>query len=156
ERGARYREPPATDPRRRARPRHRRGNRRRAARRLRRAPRPAEPVKAAPEGLRFTTTGEDADTTLAAALRRRLGPGTSWNDVRELVRSGKVTIDAARELDPARRLQSGLEVALDPRARRAEKPGGPPPVHIVFEDTDVVVIDKPSGISSVPYEKRET
>jgi 23S rRNA pseudouridine1911/1915/1917 synthase len=42
---------------------------------------------------------------------------------------------------------------MDPAARRVQPP---PAIRIVFEDNDVVVVDKPSGISSVPYEKRET
>ena len=40
------------------------------------------------------------------------------------------------------------------RARRPAPKG--PAVRIVYDDRHVVVIDKPVGVSSVPYEKRET
>jgi 23S rRNA pseudouridine1911/1915/1917 synthase len=77
----------------------------------------------------------------------------SWETVRRWVRAGKVTLNGARETDPVRRLKTGDAVAMDPTARRVQPP---PAIRIVFEDSDVVVVDKPSGVSSVPYEERET
>ncbi|HMF27521.1 MAG TPA: pseudouridine synthase, partial [Candidatus Cybelea sp.] len=84
-------------------------------------------------------------------MRRRAE--ASWETVRRWVRAGKVTIASVRETDPTRRLNKGDAVAVDPTARRVQPP---PAIRIVFEDSDVVVVDKPSGVSSVPYEERET
>jgi 23S rRNA pseudouridine1911/1915/1917 synthase len=101
--------------------------------------------------LSFTADPIDNETTLAAALRRRAGE--SWETVRRWVRAGKVTVGGAREIDPTRRLRAGDAVELDPTARRVQPP---PAIRIVFEDSDLLVVDKPAGVSSVPYEERET
>jgi len=93
--------------------------------------------------------------TLAAALRAHL-PGMSWQRARELVASGKVTVAGQVELDPARRLESGARVAWDmarpDQRRRATLPG----FRMVYEDGHLVVIEKPAGISTVPFERKES
>ena len=93
--------------------------------------------------------------TLAAALRLCLA-GQSWRQVRDLVASGKVTVDGQRVVEPAARLGGGERIAWDmgkpdPR-RRLSTPG----FRIVFEDGHLVVIEKPEGVSTVPYERKET
>src|SRR5262245_15915683 len=92
--------------------------------------------------------------TLAAALRTAI-PGRSWNNLRALCASGKVMIDGEREVDPARRLRGGENVSWNlnaPDPRRKEKPAG---FDIVHEDPHLVVIEKPEGILTVPYEGKE-
>ena len=84
-------------------------------------------------------------------MRRRAE--ASWETVRRWIRAGKVTIGGARETDPVRRLHTGDAIEVDPTARKVAPP---PAIRIVYEDGDVVVVDKPSGVSSVPYEERET
>ena len=101
----------------------------------------------------FTLEAADEGTTLAAALRRRLG-GKSWGDVRALCTSGKVTLDRERALDPAARVRAGQQLELRPNAPKPHTvPAG---FRIVLEDAHLVVIEKPSGISSVPYDRKET
>jgi len=95
----------------------------------------------------------EAGETLAAALRRRL-PGKSWNDVRRLCRTGKVRVDRELALDPAARLTAGQTIALAMNAPRPQ--AAPADFRVVFEDGHLVVIEKPSGVSSVPYERKET
>ena len=95
----------------------------------------------------------DAGGTLAAALRRRL-PDKSWSEVRALCTSGKISLDGERVLDPALRVRAGQEMALRANAPRPDT--APPGFRIVFDDAHVVVIEKPSGISSVPYERKES
>jgi 23S rRNA pseudouridine1911/1915/1917 synthase len=68
-----------------------------------------------------------------------------------LCERGKVAVDGEIVLDPARRVGRGAHIEVDER-RVAPRP---PTVPIVFEDPHLVVIDKPAGMSSVPYEKRE-
>jgi 23S rRNA pseudouridine1911/1915/1917 synthase len=94
-----------------------------------------------------------AGVTVAAALRAQL-PGKSWSDVRRLCERGKVTVAGTIELDPARRLAGGEAIEL--RAT-APTPGPPAPegFQIVFEDGHLVIIEKPQGVSSVPYERKE-
>jgi len=93
--------------------------------------------------------------TLAAALRERM-PDKSWRQVRELCSSGKVTVNGERVIEPAHRLTGDESIALnmgkpDPR-RRVERPG----FRIVFEDGHLIVIEKPEGVSTVPYERKES
>jgi len=95
----------------------------------------------------------DEGATVAAALRRQLH-GESWARVRKLCTTGKVFIDDERALDPARRLRAGQRVSLDRAAPRPDPtPAG---FRLVFEDAHLIVVDKPSGISSVPYDRKET
>ncbi|HEY6474992.1 MAG TPA: RluA family pseudouridine synthase, partial [Polyangia bacterium] len=101
----------------------------------------------------FTLDAADAGTTLAAALRRRFA-GKSWSDVRALCTTGKVSLDGERALDPAARVNAGQRIELRPNAPKPHTiPAG---FRIAFEDAHLVVIEKPSGITSVPYERKET
>ena len=95
----------------------------------------------------------DEGATVAAALRRQL-QGQSWAQVRKLCTTGKVFVDDERALDPARRVRAGQRVSLDRAAPRPDPtPAG---FRVVFEDAHLIVVDKPSGISSVPYDRKET
>jgi 23S rRNA pseudouridine1911/1915/1917 synthase len=101
----------------------------------------------------FVIGAADEGATVAAALRRQLS-GHSWEQVRRLCASGKVFVDDERALDPALRLRAGQRVSLNRTAPRPDPT--PPGFRMVFEDAHIVVIDKPSGISSVPYDRKET
>jgi 23S rRNA pseudouridine1911/1915/1917 synthase len=93
--------------------------------------------------------------TLAAALRERM-PERSWQKVREMCASGKVTVDGRTVTSPAHRLAGGEQIAWNmgrPDPRRRALPSG---FRIVYEDGHLVVIEKPEGISTVPYERKET
>jgi 23S rRNA pseudouridine1911/1915/1917 synthase len=92
--------------------------------------------------------------TLAAALRQHLPRGKSWNEVRRLCASGKVRVDGQLVLDAATRLRAGQELSVDMNAPRphAARPG----FRVAFEDAHLIVIEKPEGISSVPYERKES
>lgn len=103
----------------------------------------------------FAVAQEEANQTIAAVLRGRLP--ISWSAARQICVSGKVFVDGALRLDPSARVVRGAVVCLRPTA--------PAPVPerlkeaaaaIVYEDSQLVIVDKPSGISSVPYERSET
>ena len=91
----------------------------------------------------------DRAPTLAAALRAQTE--MTWGKAQTLCERGKVSVDGVVELDHAARVKPGATIAVDER-RPAPKPETVP---ILFEDAHIVVIDKPAGISSVPFEKRD-
>src|SRR5262245_55853628 len=100
---------------------------------------------------RWRVLADEDGMTLAALVRQRLGGDTPWSRARGLCTRGKISVNGVAALDPAVRVARGQEVALDEHAK-APKPESA--ATIVFEDAHVVVIDKPAGVSSVPYEKR--
>jgi 23S rRNA pseudouridine1911/1915/1917 synthase len=101
----------------------------------------------------FMTQTEDVGGTVAAALRRRL-TGKSWTEVKRLCSTGKVRLDGEVILDPALRVQAGQRLEL---CLTAPKPATTPlGFRIALEDAHIVVVEKPSGISSVPYDRKET
>jgi 23S rRNA pseudouridine1911/1915/1917 synthase len=77
----------------------------------------------------------------------------SWNRARDLVRRGKVTVDGRVVTAETTRVRAGAAVAMDLAARdpRAAKVSleARAMVHV---DAHVVVVDKPSGISTVPFD----
>ena len=90
---------------------------------------------------------------MAAELRGRL-TGQSWSAVRRLCETGKVRVDGGLVLDPATRVPPGADVTIDMAAPRPrEEVAG---FRVVFEDAHLIVIEKPAGITSVPYERKET
>ena len=92
--------------------------------------------------------------TVAAALRAHW-PGQSWSDLRALCSSGKIDVNGERELDPARRLAGGETVAWNFTAPDPRRMATRPEFGIVYEDGHLIVIEKPEGVSSVPYERKE-
>jgi 23S rRNA pseudouridine1911/1915/1917 synthase len=95
-----------------------------------------------------------ANCTVAAALRAHL-PGQSWSDLRSLCLSGKISVQGERELNPARRLTGGETVAWSLTAPDPRRTATRPEFSIVYEDGHLIVIEKPEGVSSVPYERKE-
>lgn len=89
---------------------------------------------------------------LDAILRARLGG--SWGAVRTLVERGKVSVDGARVTETAQRLRPGAKIEVRPRARRVE-PSLLDDANVVFHDPHVVVVRKPAGVSTIPYEPGE-
>ena len=107
-------------------------------------------------GLTWRINEDEDGLTLAAVVRKRLrgegGADVPWSRARELCARGKVSLDGAPALDPAARVARGQEAAIDEHAKRPQSASA---AAIVFEDAHVVVIDKPAGISSVPFTERE-
>ncbi len=99
-------------------------------------------------GFTVTTTR----TALGRALREA-HPGASWNDVKRLLRSGKVWVDEQPACDPGMQLEPGAQVVVRMSGRPASRERAL--VEIVFIDSQLVVVNKPSGISTVPYDKDE-
>ena len=90
--------------------------------------------------------------TLAAFVKARTG--VAWTLAKRHVATGKVLVDAEVVTKIDHRLVVGQRVELrlnSPRPVDPRREGV-----LVFDDTHIVVIDKPAGVSSVPYEDRET
>ncbi len=95
------------------------------------------------------TVGASEGLPLAAFLREQLA-GESWSAIKALIATGKVSVDGEAERDPARRLLAGETVSLRMASPR-ERPRGA--VRILFEDAHLVIIDKPAGVMSVPFQQ---
>jgi 23S rRNA pseudouridine1911/1915/1917 synthase len=90
-------------------------------------------------------------TALDGAVR--VGFGLSWGRARDLVRRGKVAIDGKTVTDPVRYVRTGNVVTIDLAARNTRTIASDlPEGAIVHVDPHVVVVDKPAGISTVPYD----
>ncbi len=118
------------------------------------APRPTSPssgeanAKANPAPCRFTHAG--APEPLDRLLKQALG-GESWNRVRKWIELGKVRVDTAVVTLATERVRAGQEVEFVPNARRANEPRLADEA-VVYVDTHLIVVHKPAGISSVPFE----
>jgi 23S rRNA pseudouridine1911/1915/1917 synthase len=95
---------------------------------------------AVPEGL----DGERLDAALARMF------GLSRSTAAELVASGNVLVDG-RQAAKSERVPAGewLEVTLPPPPATPE-PEPVPGLVIVFEDADIIVVDKPAGVAAHP------
>ncbi len=95
---------------------------------------------------------DEAGVTIAAFVKAQAN--VAWSVAKRHVTTGKVFVDGERITEIDHRLAVGQSVELRmaaPRPRDPEREGV-----LVYDDAHVVVIDKPSGVSSVPYEDRET
>jgi 23S rRNA pseudouridine1911/1915/1917 synthase len=90
--------------------------------------------------------------TLAAFVKQQAG--VPWSLAKRHVTTGKVFVDGSVVTAIDQRLVAGQQVELRTQAPRPIDPSREGT--LVFDDPHVVVIDKPAGVSSVPYEDRET
>jgi 23S rRNA pseudouridine1911/1915/1917 synthase len=100
----------------------------------------------------WTVEPADAGMTVAAFVKARAN--VAWSVAKRNVTSGKVFVNGTPATEIDQRLTAGQQVELRmsaPRPHDPEREGV-----LVYDDPHVVVIDKPSGVSSVPYEDRET
>ncbi|MBA3820308.1 MAG: RluA family pseudouridine synthase [Deltaproteobacteria bacterium] len=95
---------------------------------------------------------EASGLTLAAFVKAKTG--AAWSIVKRQITNGKVFVDGASITLIDHRVTPGQRVELKtnaPRPHDPEREGV-----LVHDDAHVVVIDKPAGVNSVPYEERET
>ena len=99
--------------------------------------------------INHTIGPEDAGRTLEAMLRRLL-PGHSWEQVRKVVAARRVRLGRPPAvdlcMDSARRVHAGEMVQINERsAPPVARPGG---LVIRYLDSQVVVVEKPSGLNT--------
>lgn len=92
------------------------------------------------------------DKTLAAVVRD-LVPGTSWSQAKDLCRSGRVWIGDRAATDPARRIAPGERVEI--RSGPGRSPLSAATDLVVHLDPEIVVVRKPAGILTVPFERED-
>lgn len=103
------------------------------------------------ETARSVVIGKDQHGATLAAVVRELYEGISWSKARELVGAGKVKLDGELHLDSATRVRAGAKVEVEPRARRRKAPSVEPD-GLIYVDHDVVVVRKPAGLLTVPFD----
>lgn len=101
---------------------------------------------------RIEVTEERAGATLAAIVREAVG--CPWSRARDLVRTGRVEVDGARVLEDAARPERGAVLVIRPEARKLT-PGVLDDDRVVHVDADVIVVRKPAGTLTVPWDERD-
>ena len=82
--------------------------------------------------------------------------GASWGKARAWIEGGKVQLEGAPATDATTRVRAGAEIVVDESARRPARRGALEDADVVHVDPHVIVVAKPPGISTVPYEGEET
>ena len=86
--------------------------------------------------------GARLDRWLAGAL-----PSQSRSRLQALVVDGRVTVDGKTTADPSRKVKDGETITLTiPAAVPARPQAEAIPLVVVYEDADLIVIDKPAGM----------
>jgi 23S rRNA pseudouridine1911/1915/1917 synthase len=86
--------------------------------------------------------GERLDRVLAVHFRE-----FSRSRLKVLIEAGAVAIDGRTIRDPSHRVNSAAAIVLDVPPPESAKPAGEPiPLKVVYEDNDIIVIDKPANL----------
>jgi 23S rRNA pseudouridine1911/1915/1917 synthase len=106
--------------------------------------------------LEVTVSGEEGSARLDRVLAAQL-PDLSRSRLKTLILAGAVTRGATPIRDPAYHVAQGDTIIIDvPEAAAAEPAGEDIALDIVFEDEDIVVINKPAGLVVHPAAGHET
>ena len=108
--------------------------------------RDGEAGSSGPVGLQFLTASpEEAGARLDRTLASHIA--LSRSRLKLLILAGSVDIGGEPVRDPGYRLTAGDEIRIDiPVAEPAEPQGEAIPLTVVFEDADLIIIDKPAGL----------
>lgn len=106
------------------------------------------PDSEATAGLKAFAVGEDAaGTRLDQWLAAQTAPDLSRSRIQAIIRGGDVRIDGKVVLEPKSKLVAGTLVTLGmPEPEPAEPQAEAIELAILFEDDDLIVIDKPVGL----------
>jgi len=103
-----------------------------------------------PPELRAVVTPDQDGQTVAAVVRALLG-GVPWSRARKLCTDGRVLREGRPATDPAQRVHGGETLEVRATGQRPRDPE----IHLRYVDPDVVVVDKPAGLVTVPFEPDE-
>ena len=106
--------------------------------------------------LEVTVAGDEGSTRLDRVLAVRR-PELSRSRLKALILAGSVTMRSAPIRDPAYHVAAGDTITIDvPEAAAAEPAGEDIALDIVYEDDDIIVIDKPKGLVVHPAAGHES
>ena len=89
---------------------------------------------------------DEAGERLDRVLARHL-PDLSRSRLKTLIEAGTVEVDGHTIRDPSHRVNSGAAIKVDvPPPRQARPEAERIPLKVVYEDGDMIVIDKPAGL----------
>lgn len=80
--------------------------------------------------------------------------GTSWGKARSWIEGGKVRVAGALVTEATTRVRAGVEIAVDQAARKP-RAGELEDGDVVHADSQVVVVVKPSGLNTIPFDETE-
>ena len=93
----------------------------------------------------ITVSDADAGVRLDAFLASRL-PGISRTRIQRFIDDGDILVEN-RQVKPSLRLKTGDEIEVDiPEPEPVSLIPEPIPLDIVYEDDDIIVVDKPAGL----------
>lgn len=95
-------------------------------------------------------TPDQAGQTVAAVVRALLG-GVPWSRARKLCADGRVLREGVLATDPAERVRKGDTLEVRSSSGRPRDPE----INLRHVDADIVVVDKPAGLVTVPFEPDE-
>lgn len=81
--------------------------------------------------------------------------GVSWGKARSWIEAGKVRIGDELATEATARVAAGRVVVVDEQAPRVRSRASPEEAQVVHVDAQVIVVAKPPGVSTVPYEGQE-
>src|SRR6202166_2706145 len=103
-----------------------------------------------------TVAGDEGSARLDRVLAVRLAD-LSRSRLKALILAGSITLKSAPVRDPAYHVARGDTITIDvPEAVAAEPSGEAIALDIVYEDDDIIVIDKPKGLVVHPAAGHET
>jgi 23S rRNA pseudouridine1911/1915/1917 synthase len=106
--------------------------------------------------LTVTVAGDEGSTRLDRVLALRVAE-LSRSRLKALILAGQVSIKDAPIRDPAYHVAAGDTITIEvPEAAAAEPAGEDIALDIVYEDDDIIVIDKPRGLVVHPAAGHET
>jgi 23S rRNA pseudouridine1911/1915/1917 synthase len=95
----------------------------------------------------FEAGPDAAGARLDQWLTQKLGADFSRSRVQALIRQGAVMLSGKAAGDPGRKLKAGETVAVSlPEPEPAEPRGEDIPLEILYEDSELVVVNKPAGL----------
>ncbi len=107
-----------------------------------------DPDSEAGNGLIVLAAGPEAEgLRLDLWLAGALGANYSRNRVQGLIRQGAVSVDGKIAAEPRHKMAAGMAVAVErPKPDPAEPEGEDIALVVLYEDSDLIVIDKPAGL----------
>src|SRR6516162_1012533 len=100
----------------------------------------------APTSTSVSVAPDEAGERLDRLLARHL-PGVSRSRLKTLIEAGMVELNGHTIRNPSHRVNSGSAIKVDVPPPRSARPGPEPiPLKVVYEDDDIIVIDKPAGL----------